>query len=317
MTDYAWPDVALERDILAGAGIRLVTGPGPLISAAEVEALVREHRPDAILTNWSVVSGDAIRSVPGLRMVGRLGVGLDNIDVAAATAQGAWVTNLPDYCVEEVSDHAIGLLLDWTRGISRFDRGTRRGEWKPETAQLRRLSEMTVALLGLGRIARRTAQKLAPWGCRVLAVNRSGAVPDGVAVALVDLPTALAQADVVIVHLPANDATRHLIDAASLAAMKPGALLINVGRGAVVDSAALQAALESGHLSGAALDVLDEEPVPPPGLLGREDVVITPHIAFTSDAALRELRRRGAEEAVRVLTGLAPECPCNQPELRT
>ena len=176
---------------------------------------------------------------------------------------------------------------------------------------------MTVALLGLGRIARRTAQKLAPWGCRVLAVNRSGAVPDGVAVALVDLPTALAQADVVIVHLPANDATRHLIDAASLAAMKPGALLINVGRGAVVDSAALQAALESGHLSGAALDVLDEEPVPPPGLLGREDVVITPHIAFTSDAALRELRRRGAEEAVRVLTGLAPECPCNQPELRT
>lgn len=312
VTDYAWPDVALERDILARAGIRLVTGPGPLIPAAEVEALVRAHRPAAILTNWAVVSGAAIRAAPGLRMVGRLGVGLDNIDVATATAQGAWVTNVPDYCVEEVSDHAIGMLLDWTRGLSLFDRGTRAGEWRPETARLRRLSEMTVALLGLGRIARRTAEKLAPWGTRLLAVNRSGVVPAGLGVTLAGLHEALAAADAVIVHLPANAGTRHLIDSAALARMKPGGLLINVGRGAVVDSAALMAALDSGHLGAAALDVLEEEPVPPAGLAGRPNVMITPHIAFTSDAALLELRRRGAEEVVRVLGGQAPSCPCNQ-----
>jgi D-3-phosphoglycerate dehydrogenase len=313
VTDYAWPDLALERDILAQAGIALVSGPGPLISAAEVEALVREHQPDAILTNWAVVSGDAIRSAPGVKLVGRLGVGLDNIDVAAATAQGAWVTNVPDYCVEEVSDHAIGLLLDWARGISRFAAAVRAGEWAPETARLRRVSELTVALVGYGRIGQRTAAKLAGFGTRLLAVNRSGRLPPGSAAQAASLETALAQADVVIIHLPGTPATRHLIDAAALARMKPGALLINVGRGAVVDSAALQAALESGHLSGAALDVLEEEPTPPPGLAARPDVVITPHIAFTSDAALRELRERAARDAVRVLTGQMPVYPCNRP----
>jgi D-3-phosphoglycerate dehydrogenase len=301
ITDYAWPDLDLERDILTAAGVRLVAGPGPLIPAGEVEALARTYQPDVILTNWARVTAAAIRSVPGLRMVGRLGVGLDNIDVAAATAQGAWVTNVPDYCMEEVSDHAVGLLLAWARGIVTFDRGVRRGEWAPETARLRRVQDLTVVILGFGRIGRRTGEKLAPFGCRVLPVTR--ATP---------LDAALGEADVVIVHLPGTPETHHLLDAARLARIKPGALLINVGRGSVVDSTAVEAALASGHLGCAALDVLEEEPLPPPGLAGRDDVIITPHIAFTSDAALLDLRRRGAEEAARVLRGETPHFPCNR-----
>ena len=304
VTDYAWPDLDLERGILAAANIRLAAGPGPLIPAAAVEALVLQHRPNAILTNWARVGATAIRSAPKLRMVGRLGVGLDNIDVAAATAQGAWVTNVPDYCVEEVSDHAVGLLLAWARGIVGFDRGVKRGEWAPETARLRRVQNLTVALLGHGRIGRRTAEKLAPFGCRLLTVTRTGLAIDD----------ALAEADVVIVHLPGTSETYHLLNGARMARMKPGAFLINVGRGSVIDSAALQVALESSHLSGAALDVLEEEPDPPAGLAQREDVIITPHIAFTSDASLIDLRQRGAEEAVRILTGQQPVFPCNQPK---
>jgi D-3-phosphoglycerate dehydrogenase / 2-oxoglutarate reductase len=312
VTDYAWPDLEIERGILAASGIGLAAGPGPLIPAGEVEALVRAHRPDAILTNWAVVSGDAIRSAPGLRMVGRLGVGLDNIDVAVATEVGAWVTNAPDYCVEEVSDHAVGLLLDWARGISRFSAQVGRGVWAPETARLRRVSDLTVALLGLGRIGRRTAVKLGAWGCRLVGVNRDGEVPAGVE--RMELDAALAVADAVIVHLPGTPATKHLLDARRIGLMKPGALLVNVGRGSVVDTAALIDALERGHLGAAALDVLETEPTPAPGLL-RDDVVITPHVAFTSDASLRDLRTTCAEEAVRVLTGGVPVNACNRPAL--
>ena len=312
ITDYAWPDDSIERRIVEAAGLHLVSGPAAPASAETIEALVREHRPAAILTCWAQISAAAIDAAPALKIVARLGVGLDNIAVEAATAAGAWVTNVPDYCVEEVSDHAVGFALAWTRGIASFDREVRAGRWSPAGARLRRLSTLTCGIVGLGRIGRATSRKFAAFGCRVLAHARHPAA-DTDGAQLVDIDTLLAQSDIVVLHVPLSESTHHLINRDSLAHMKPGALLINLSRGAVVDTDALIEALESGHLAGAALDVLESEPEVPEALRTHPDVLLTPHVAFSSDASLAELRRRAAEEVVRVLRGKPPHHACNRP----
>lgn len=310
LTDYAWPDDSVERAIIESAGLRLVSGPASPAPASSIEALAREHCPAGILTCWAQVSAEAIAAAPNLRIVARLGVGLDNIAVQAATAQGVLVTNVPDYCVEEVSDHAIGFALAWTRGLVAFDREVRAGRWSPADAKLRRLSSLTCGLIGYGRIGRATARKFAAFGCRVLAHDPfMPADADGVqAVSLDELFEA---SDVLVVHAPLTEGTHHLVDRERLARMKPGGLLVNVSRGAIVDTDAVVEALESGRLSGAALDVLESEPDVPARLLEQPGALLTPHVAFSSDASLRELRERAAQEVVRVLRGDAPRNPCN------
>ena len=310
-TDFAWPDVTIERTVIEGAGHRLVTGPSEPSPAAAVEALVADHDPAAILTCWAEISAEAIRRPTALKVVQRLGVGLDNIAVAAATARGAWVANVPDYCVEEVSDHAVALAYAWFRGIALFDRAVKAGQWDPSGARLRRGATLTAGILGLGRIGRCTARKLDALGMTVLG-HDIAEPPEHVPVRMVGLDALAADSDIVVVHLPLTDATHHLVDAAFLARVKPGAFLVNVSRGPVVDNEALIAALEAGQLAGAGLDVVEGEPSPPAALVARADVIATPHVAFSSDASLAELRRRGAEEVVRVLAGGAPENPCNR-----
>ncbi|HUN72127.1 MAG TPA: C-terminal binding protein [Steroidobacteraceae bacterium] len=304
ITDYAWPDSAIEADIIEGAGFRLVTGPVRPAPADVIAALAVEHQPAAIMTNWAPVSAAAIAGCPPLRIIARLGVGLDNIAVDEATRRGVWVTNVPDYCVEEVSDHAVAMLLAWARGLVGFDREVKAGRWEPAGARLRRVRELTCGIIGFGRTGRRTAAKLSGFGVRLLAYTRR-AVPDANGVEMTTLPDLLRRSDVVMVHLPLTPDTRHLLDRERIALMKPGALLVNVSRGAVIDSEALVDALEGGRLAGAALDVLENEPRVPPGLL-RPDVILTPHIAFSSDASLRDVRRKASEEVVRVLRGERP-----------
>ena len=316
ITDYAWPDLAIERGIIESAGFVLAAGPAAPGAAAQIEALVRETDPASILTNWAPVSAGAIAAPSRLRHVGRLGVGLDNIDVAAATVRGALVTNVPDYCVEEVSDHAVALLLAWARGLIGFDAAVKAGVWAPASAALRRVRDLTVGIVGLGRIGRRTAEKLAAFGVRLVAHNRGPLAAGGLPVEALGLDELLAASDVVIIHAPLNPDSHHLFDAARISRMRPGALLINVSRGPIVDNAALLVALERGHLSGAGLDVVEGEPSPPPALAGRADVIITPHVAFSSTAALDDLRRRAAAEAVRVLCGEPALHPCNAPDAR-
>jgi D-3-phosphoglycerate dehydrogenase len=312
ITDHAWPDVDTERAIIEPAGFDLVAGPSQPGSAGDIEALVAQHRPAAILTCWAPVSAQAIAASPRLRMVGRLGVGLDNIAVAEATRRGVWVTNVPDYCTEEVSDHAVGLLLALARGIAHFDREVRAGRWQPHTARLRRVSTLTCGLLGFGRIGRRTAQKLAGFGARLLVHTRT---PDPAArgVEFVALEELLRQSDAVLVHMPLTPESTHLLDRRRLALLRPGALLVNVSRGGIVDTAALIEALQSGRLGGAALDVLEPEPQVPAALQAHPNVILTPHVAFSSAASLAELRQKAGEEVVRVLRGGVPLQPCNQP----
>jgi D-3-phosphoglycerate dehydrogenase len=310
LTDYAWPDDSIERNIVEAAGMHLVSGPATPLPADGIEALAREHQPSAILTCWAPVSAAAIAAAPELQIVARLGVGLDNIAVDAASARGVWVTNVPDYCVEEVSDHAVGFALAWTRGLVRFDREVRAGRWDPATARLRRLAELTCGIVGFGRIGRATARKLGAFGGRVLAHDPHLSA-DAEGAQSVQLDTLFSQSDIVIVHAPLTETTRHLVNRERLALMPHGGLLINVSRGGVVDTDAVIEALGSGQLSGAALDVLESEPEVPAQLRTHPGAMLTPHVAFSSDASLVELRRRAAEEVVRVLQGVAPQQPRN------
>jgi D-3-phosphoglycerate dehydrogenase / 2-oxoglutarate reductase len=320
LTDHPWPDVSVERDFIEAAGYRLVAGPITAVSAEQIEALVAQHDPLAIMTCWAQVSARAIASPRNLRIVARMGVGLDNIDVPAASARGAWVTNVPDYCVEEVSDHVVALLLSAWRGVTTLDRQAKRGIWDPAAVPtFRRAANRCVGIIGHGHIGKRTAYKLSRgFGCRVL-VNTpslSAKHPDLTALSdrvfVASLATLQREADAIVLHLPLQSNTRHLVNAEFLracAARKPW--LVNVSRGALVDSDALIEALDKQWLSGAALDVIESEPNPPPALLQREDVIITPHIAFSSDTSLLELRQRVSEEVLRVLRGEQPLHPCN------
>ncbi len=311
LTDYAWPDVAIEMETIESAGFRLVTGPARAAAAEVIAGLAAKHQPAAIMTNWAPVSAAAVAASPPLRIVARLGVGLDNIAVDEATRRGIWVTNVPDYCVEEVSDHAVAMLLAWARGLAHFDREVKAGRWEPASARLRRVRDLTCGIIGLGRTGRRTAEKLRGFGVRLLGHTRSAAAVAGIeTTTLEDL---LGRCDAVIVHVPLTAQTRHLLDRERLGLMRPGAFLVNVSRGAVIDSQALLEALESGRLAGAALDVLEDEPRVPPGLL-RPDVILTPHVAFSSDASLRDLRRNASEEVVRVLRGEPPRQARNRPQ---
>ena len=319
LTDHPWPDVEIERGIIEAAGYRFVAGPRETPTGAFVEALVQEHDPIAIMTCWAEVSATAIRRPTELRMVGRMGVGLDNIAIHAATERGAWVTNVPDYCVEEVSDHAVALLLDLWRNVTRMDRDVKRGAWNPGAATARRVADMTVGVIGYGRIGAATARKLRGFDCRLLVTSPSllkahspgdELHPDVVVANLTDIQQ---QADAIVIHAPLTKDTQHLIDDAFIGALCRRPLLINVSRGAVVDTAALVRGLDAGALSGAGLDVIEGEPSPPASVTARQDVIATPHMAFSSDASLAELRRRSADEVVRVLRGEPPQHPCNQP----
>jgi D-3-phosphoglycerate dehydrogenase / 2-oxoglutarate reductase len=311
ISDYPWPDVVIESAILAEAGLTLVAGPARASPAAVIEALCLEHDPVGIMSCWARLSGQAIANAPSLRHIARLGVGLDNIDVAAATAAGVLVTNLPDYCVEEVSDHAVALMMAWARGLIPMDREVKQGRWPPATVPLHRLRSLCVGIVGYGRIGRCAAAKLSAYGMRVLACGRGPIADPGPAVEAVTFDQLLAHSDAVLVCAPLTEATHHLFDDQAFARMRPGAFLVNVTRGAIVDSDALVRALERGQIAGAGLDVVEGEPDPPAALTGRADVIVTPHIAFSSPQSVTELRTRVSEEIVRVWRGEPPQQPCN------
>jgi D-3-phosphoglycerate dehydrogenase / 2-oxoglutarate reductase len=315
LTDHAWPDVEIERSIAAAAGVELISAQIASNDLTSVEQLVAKHDPVAIMTCWAQVTAVAIARPTKLKVVARLGVGLDNIAIDAATKRGAWVTNVPDYCVEEVSDHAIAMMLNYTRGISDFDRKVKGGEWNPSSAQLLRLRNLTVGIIGYGHIGKLTAQKLAlGFGCRVLVnapslAKDSSQLPAGVTfAALSDIQRS---ADIIALHLPLTANTRHFVNDEFLRACQRKPYLINVSRGGLIDNEALIRALDKKLVAGAALDVVEGEPTPPKSVVERSDVVVTPHIAFTSDASLRELRQRCTEDVVRVLRGERPLHPCN------
>jgi D-3-phosphoglycerate dehydrogenase len=325
LTDHAWPDVDIERDVLSSAGHTLIA-PYATADEAQVDALVLAQQPSAIMTCWAPVSAAAVTASDDLRLVARMGVGIDNIAVQAASDRGAWVTNVPDYCVEEVSDHAVALTLAWFRGVVVLDRQVRGGTWNPANARLARLNTLTAGIIGYGRIGRRSSAKLAALGVRVLAIPprhlaaaAAGPISDDAALdptpaRWATLDHLLASSDIVILHVPLTRETHHLVNRQFLARLQPHALLVNVSRGPVVDTAALQSALQrGGPPAAAALDVVEGEPAVPSSLTDLSNVIVTPHVGFSSAVSIAELRRRASEEVVRVLAGEHPQHPCNSP----
>jgi D-3-phosphoglycerate dehydrogenase len=311
ITDIAWPDLAIEKEVLAAVGGEVMVAGGG--SADEIIALAPQA--DAILTCWKDVPAEALDIAPNCRVVSRYGIGLDNIPIGRATELGMLVTNVPDFCLEEVSDHVMALLLATARQLLPLARTPERSGWTRETPRpIPRVKGQTLGLIGFGNIARALVPKALGFGLRVMAYTprlRPEDAPQGVEVTN-DLATLLAAADYVSIHSPLTEETAHLINDAALAQMKPNALLINTSRGGVIDEGALVRALEEGRIAGAALDVTDPEP--PSGdnpLLSLENVIVTPHAAFYSVAATAELARKAAENVVTVLRGEVPKTLVN------
>ena len=304
-------EVALERTVLEQHGFEVVD--------TRARGMDVEHGFELAVDSQAVavVAGPIIRldrahqeRLRGCRAIVRYGVGLDNVDVAAAADLGIAVGNVPEYGHEEISNHAIALLLALHRRLFQFDGSVRAGgEGIPPIETISRLSECTLGLVGLGRIGQRVAQKAQTFDIRVLGTD-PGLPPseaEALGVELVDLDQLLRESDCLSLHVPLTGETRHMINEQALALMRPQAGLINIGRGGLVDEAALVRALEDGRLMGAALDVTETEPLPANSpLLDAPNVILTPHVAWVSKPALEELRRRTAEVVVR-LAGAAAQ----------
>lgn len=315
LTDYAWPDLNIERSILQKACAELIVAEGT--DAASLARLAADC--DAIMTNWVNVPESVIAAAPKCKIIARLGIGLDNIDVAAATRRGIVVTNVPDYCVTEVAEHALALILSLARKVAFYHQETKTGRYNlKDGLPLHRIEGQTLGIIGFGNIGRKLAEMAAGIGLNVLATARrprnSAELPRGAS--WCDLNKLLSESDFISLHLPLNSDTKHLIGAAQLACVKPGAFVINTARGGLIDHAALAAALAANKLAGAALDVQDPEP-PDLSLPPYNDprVIVTPHVAFVSTESLENLRTRTAMQVATRLRGEWPENIVN-PEAR-
>ncbi len=311
ITDYVFPNLDPEHAVLGRMNAEL--RPAQCRTAEEVFAHVQGA--DAVLVCYAPVPGEVVRSLTGCRIIARYGIGVDNVDVPAATAAGILVTNVPDYCVDEVSDHSLALMLGLARKVTLADRRVRSGEWSvPGLGPIHRLRGLTLGLVGLGKIPRALAPKACALGLRVIAYDPfiTPSQVAGIDVGLVDLDTLLAQSDIVSLHAPLTSDTKNLINAENIKKMKPGVLLVNTARGGMVDIDALVEALRNGRVAGAALDVLPSEPPAKDSpLFGLENVILTPHAGFTSVEAVVELQTKAAEEVARALSGKPPRCPVN------
>jgi D-3-phosphoglycerate dehydrogenase/C-terminal binding protein len=315
ITDSIEPPPDIEQEVLKGiAEVRClqVTPEHPLDDlVSEADALIVYHECS--------VTEKTIAFMPKCRVIVRGGVGYDNVDVIAAAARSIPVCNIPDYGVDEVADHALGLLLALNRGIVASDRRLRESlrPWDRRAVEpVYRLCEMTLGIVGCGRIGSAMARRARALKMRVLAYDpylRPG-MEKVLDVERVDWEQLLLQSHIVSVHTPLTNETRHLFDQQAISKMRPGSMLINTARGAVVDTDAVADALLSGHLAGAAIDVLSTEPPTTNSKIIRVwqehpldiQLIITPHVAYYSTAAIHEIRRKGAEEIRRVFLGERP-----------
>lgn len=303
ITDHAFHDVEPERAAAAALGAELRVGD----CHTPEEVLEITHDADAVLNCYAPMPSSVIAGLEKCRIISRYGIGVDTVDLAMATARGILVTNVPDYCVDEVSDHALALLLASARKVAVADRAVRSGVWDLAVATpIHRLQGRVLGLIGLGKIARRLAAKAQALGLTVCGsdpyLTAEAVAPLGIE--LVELPEVLRRSDFVSLHAPLTPETRHVLNAETFALMKPGAFIINTARGPLIEEAALLAALANGGIAGAALDVVPNEPLAVDSPLRRLDnVILTPHIAYYSEESLRELQQQATDEVVRALRG--------------
>ena len=301
ITDRAWPDCEVERKELALVDAEVIEAP----PGADEQTLIQSATGvDAIATCWASVTKAVIAAAPDCKTIARLGIGLDNIDVKYATSLKIPVTNVPDYCIPEVADHTIALMLARLRNVAFFHQQTKQGIYDLASAPLpRRLSALTMGVFGFGLTGQAVAQRAQAFGMQVIATNTSGN-DYGTGTTMVSFPELLQQSDVISIHAPLTDVTQHQFDASALSQLKPTAFLINTSRGALIDFAALKTAIQNNTIAGAALDVFDPEP---PDLTDPffkdERIIVTPHAAFISKESLDELRQQAARQIAEILVG--------------
>lgn len=305
LTDYVWGSLDVERQTLGGLA-ELV----PLQTKKPEEFLSQAADCDALLNTYAgPITAEVMAGMPSCRIIARYGIGVDTIDVAAATEAGIIVTNNPTYCIEEVAEHTLALLLAAARKIAFYDRLVRSGRWEvPPGKPMFRLVGSTLGLIGFGNIARQVAARAAAFGMGVLFFDPYvKEVPAGFPGRKVELEELLGESDYVSVHPPLTPATRKIINDEAFSRMKRTAVLINCARGPIVDTDALVRALDAQRIAGCALDTTDPEPLPDPHpLRGRENVIINPHVAWYSEQAMVGLQSGAPNEVRRVLTGEWP-----------
>ena len=309
VTDSPFPSLDPARAALARVEPELRMAASA--SADDILAVGRDA--DAILVTYAKLPGELLRKLTRCKAIGRFGLGVDNIDVAAAAELGITVTYVPDYCMHEVSDHAMALLLALARKIPFSNKLVQAGRWEmPAVVPIHRLAGRVLGLVGFGNIPRALAPKAKAFGLTVVTHDPFVAreVPAAAGVEAVSFERLLAISDFVSVHAPLTPSTRGLFNADALRKMKKGAMLINTARGPLVEEAALVAALDAGHLAAAALDVVEVEPLARDSrLLGRDNLILSPHTGFYSVEALDELQTKCASDVARVLCGEPPVYP--------
>lgn len=306
-TDGDFRDPEIERRIFARAGVEFLELHRP--GAEELSEHARDA--DALMVLAYPVARELLEALPRLKVVARYGVGVDSVDVAAATSLGVAVTYVPDYCVDEVSSHAVALMLAVWRKLVPLRDAAPAGTFPAMEAvrPVHRLAGSRVGLVGFGALGQAVARKLAGFDVEIVAADPQvpGEVFASHGVSKVDLDELIESSDTVSIHTSLNPATFHLIGADEIRRMKPGAIVINTARGGVVDQAHLARALRSGHLGGAGLDVLEKEPPDPDDeLLHLPNVIVTPHVGAYSEEAIAMLQERAASAVVDVLSGVRP-----------
>ena len=309
VTDSPFPSLDPAKAALQRVDPELRIAKSP--SADDILAVARDA--DAILVTYAKLPGELLRQLTRCKAIGRFGLGVDNIDIKSAAELGIMVTYVPDYCMHEVSDHAMALLLALARKIPLSNKLVQAGRWEmPAVVPIHRLAGRVLGLVGFGNIPRALTPKAKAFGLRVV-THDPYVSPEVLAAAGVEAVTfdrLLDISDFVSIHAPLMPATRGLFNAETFRKMKRGAALINTARGPLVDEDALVAALDSGQLGAAALDVVAVEPLPKDAkLIGRDNVILTPHTGFYSVEALDELQTKCAADVARVLSGEKPIYP--------
>jgi D-3-phosphoglycerate dehydrogenase / 2-oxoglutarate reductase len=311
VTDHVFGSLEPERSVLEPLGVELALAP----SQDERELADLAHQAAGMLVCYAQVPESVVQAAAdgGCRVIARYGIGYDNVDVGAATRAGIVVTNVPDYCLDEVADHTMALLLAVARGVFQAALGVREGRWELPQESVHRLRGRRLALLGMGGIGRRVAARADAFGLEVVGYDPYLERWDFDSVARAEtIEDAVAEADFVSLHVPLTPENHHLIDDGMLWAMTRSPVLLNTARGGLVDLEAVTRALDDGRLGAAALDVVEDEPLPEDHSLRRHPrALVTPHAAFYSVEAQEELQRRAAQEVARALNGEPPDRPVN------
>lgn len=323
ITDYDFGDVDVERAILEAAGAEVIA----LQVKSEHELFEYAVGCAAMMNQYARIGHDTIARMTQCQVIARYGVGVDIVDVDMATAKNIVVTNVRDYCTEEVADHAIALWLTLARRLFDYDRATHAGVWQWQSGQpIQRLRDRTMGIVSFGKIGQAISERARAFGVKVVVYDPyiSPEIVLQHGATLVDKPTLLAAADYILMQAPMNEDTRHFLSDAEFGAMKPGAILVNTGRGPTVDNAALYRALTNGTLQSAGLDDPEEEPAKRASwspannpLFSLPSVIVTPHAAYYSEQSIQTARETAATEVARVLTGKTPSYPVNAQQLAT